>query len=125
MAWKSFMDLDVYKECRKFRKKVSEIVRAYFPPEEKWMLTKQILKSSRSVTAQIVEGHGRFHYQENIQFCRIGRGSLTETLEHLITAFDEKYISAELLKEMKIQYDKCMGLLNGYITYLEKKKQGD
>ena len=33
-----------------------------FPPEEKYRLTDQLLRSSRSITAQIAEGHGRFHY---------------------------------------------------------------
>ncbi|WP_232825708.1 four helix bundle protein [Algoriphagus litoralis] len=50
-----------------------------FPAEEKFALSLQIRKSSRSITNNIAEGYGRFFYQENIQFCRISRGSLTET----------------------------------------------
>ena len=45
-----------------------------------------------------------------------------ETLDHLIVAFDEKYINATELKEYKIQIDKCGRLLNGYINYLRKAK---
>jgi len=52
----------------------------------------------------------------------MSRGSLEETLEHLITAFDEKYISAEELKDYKLQVDDCGRLLNGYIRYLLKAK---
>ncbi len=122
MILTSFTDLDVYKECRILRKNVSSLVKTHFPSEEKFKLTDQILRSSRSVTASIAEGYGRFHYQENIQFCRISRGSLSETFEHLITAFDEKFISAEELKEFKIQIDKCNKVLNGYINYLYKAK---
>lgn len=122
MILTSFIDLDVYKECRILRKNVSTLVKTHFPSEEKFKLTDQILRSSRSVTASIAEGYGRFHYQENIQFCRISRGSLSETFEHLITAFDEKFISAEELKEFKIQIDKCNKVLNGYINYLYKAK---
>jgi hypothetical protein len=44
-------------------------------------------------------------------------------LEHLITAFDEAYISEEILKEMKPDYDTCMKLLNGYIRYLLNSKR--
>ena len=119
---KSFTDLEVYKECRKLRIAISALTKSHFPPEEKYKLTDQILRSSRSVTNCIAEGYGRFYYKENIQFCRTSRGSLMETLDHLIVAFDEKYINATELKEFKIQIDKCGRLLNGYINYLRKAK---
>ena len=122
MAFQSFTDLEVYKECRQLRKTISTLTKTNFPPEEKYKLTGQIIRSSRGVTAAIAEGHGRYHYQENIQYCRIARGSLSETLEHLITAFDEDYISTDTLKEFKVRIDQCGKLLNGYIKYLKKVK---
>ena len=90
--------------------------------EEKNKLTDQILRSSRGVTNCISEGYGRFYYKENIQFCRISRGSLLETLDHLIIAFDENYITSEQLKELKLHIDTCGRLLNGYINYLKRAK---
>jgi four helix bundle protein len=87
------------------------------------MLKAQLLRSCRSVTANIAEGFGRFHYQENIQFCRQARGSLTETMEHLITAFDEKYIDRDTLSKMNEQYRSCLKELNSYIHYLRSAKQ--
>lgn len=123
MSFNTFEELEVYKECRKFRKEISDLVKTNLPPEEKFMLKAQIIKSSRSVTAQIAEGFGRFHFQENIQFCRISRGSLTETLEHLLVAFDENYIDQSTLDKMKIQYTQCLKLLNGYISYLKSQKK--
>ncbi|MCF8332087.1 MAG: four helix bundle protein [Bacteroidales bacterium] len=80
---RNFEDLELYKECRNFRIEISNLVKT-FPNDEKYRIANQILRSSRSITANIAEGHGRYHYQENIQFCRQARGSLTETLEHLI-----------------------------------------
>ena len=121
-AVKSFTDLEVYKECRKMRIQISALTKTYFPPEEKTKLTDQILRSSRSVTNCISEGYGRFYYKENIQFCRISCGSLLETLDHLIIAFDENYISSEQLRNLKLQIDTCGRLLNGYINYLKKAK---
>jgi four helix bundle protein len=85
-------------------------------------LSAQVLDSSRSITANISEGFGRFHYQENIQFCRQSRGSLTETMEHIITAYDEKYITKELLAEFNKDYKECLKQLNGYIKYLKDTK---
>lgn len=70
----------------------------------------------------IAEGFGRYHYQENIQFCRIARGSLNETLDHGIVALDEQYISELDLKELRKIHDKTLLILNGYINYLKKSK---
>ena len=117
----NFEDLAVWKECRNLRKQVSIILKT-FPSEEKYLLSDQLIRASRSITANIAEGHGRFHYQENIQFCRQARGSLSETLDHFICAFDENYISADQLNIFRIQYDLCLKILNGYIAYLQKMK---
>ena len=65
-----------------------------------------------------------FHHQENIQFCRQSRGSLTEKLEHMITAFDEKYITKEVLADINRDYKDCLRELNGYIKYLKEAKSG-
>jgi four helix bundle protein len=102
MTYNSFEDLEVYKVCRDFKKSVIEVVKK-FPKEEKFLLTAQIKDASRSVTANIAEGYGRYHFQENIQFCRQSGGSLCETFEHFITAFDEKYIDISHLEEMREQ----------------------
>ena len=121
MPYQSFEELDVWKECREFRKLISVLCRA-FPKEEKYKLADQIIRSSRSVTANIAEGHGRFHFQENIQFCRQARGSLTETLDHLIVANDEGYIDQKILYELRTKYSDCLRLLNGYILFLKNQK---
>lgn len=121
MKLNSFTELECWKEARILKKKVSALAKT-FPPEEKYDLISQIKRSSRSVTANIAEGHGRFHYQENIQFCRQARGSLTETLDHLITALDEEYIDQETLDEFQLQLEKCLRLLNGFINYLQRAK---
>jgi len=118
----SFEELEVWKETRTFRKVISELVRM-FPSKEKFRLQDQILRSSRSVSANIAEGYGRFHHQENIQFCRVARGSLFETLDHLICAKDEKFITESQYSNYKEQFDLCLKLLNGYIAYLKKAKK--
>lgn len=118
---KTFEELELYKECRKFRQEISNLVKS-FPKDEKYRLTDQLLRCSRSVTSNIAEGHGRYHYQENIQFCRQARGSLSETLEHLICALDEKYITDNQLEDFRKVYDQCLKLMNGYIFYLKKQK---
>jgi four helix bundle protein len=124
MAYESFEELKVWQECREFRKSITLLTKK-FPKEEKYRLIDQIIRSSRSVTANIAEGHGRFHYQENIQSCRQARGSLTETLDHLIVAYDEGYIDSKTMEALRKKYSKCHGLLNGYISYLKTRKSED
>ena len=48
-------------------------------------------------------------------------GSLNETLNHLIDAFDEEYVTKEQLLTYKTEIEECLKLLNGYITFLKKK----
>lgn len=117
----NFEELEVWKECRNLRKQISIVLKS-FPSEEKYRIVDQLIRASRSVTANIAEGHGRFHFQENIQFCRQARGSLTETLDHMICAFDENYITVDQLSDFRNQYTSCLRLLNGYIAYLKKMK---
>jgi four helix bundle protein len=124
-TYNHFYDLPVYKTCREFRKKVAAIVKNHFPKSEDFLLKSQVLDSSRSITANIAEGFGRFHYQENIQFCRLSRGSLDETLEHMITAYDDNYITKDILTEINKDYKDCLKQLNGYIKYLKTAKQSD
>jgi four helix bundle protein len=56
-------------------------------------------------------------------FFIIARGSVTETMEHLATAFDEKYISEDELKTGEEKSELVFKLINGYIAYLDKSKK--
>ena len=117
-----FYDLPVYQVCRNFRVMVAATISDHFPKSEQFLLTAQLLDASRSVTANIAEGFGRFHYGENIQHCRIARGSLMETMEHLITARDDKYITDDLLVQLNKNYKTCLLQLNLYLKYLKSAK---
>ncbi|NNE76339.1 MAG: four helix bundle protein [Pricia sp.] len=119
---KTFEELACWKEARVLRNFIKEKIIPRFPKDEKFDLVSQIRRSSRSVGNNIAEGFGRFHYQENIRFCRMARGSLNETLDHSIIAFDENYISEELLAQIREMHDKTQKILNGYIKYLKDSK---
>lgn len=118
---KTFEELDCWKRANTLRVNLSALVKS-FPAEEKFRLTDQIIRASRSVTANIAEGYGRFHYQEYTQFCRQSRGSLYELMDHLIVAADERYITGEQLNDYKQQISDCLAVLNGFINYLKKAK---
>lgn len=118
---KTFEELDCWKKGAALRRNLSARVKG-FPPEEKYRLTDQIIRAARSVTANIAEGFGRFHYQEYAQYCRQSRGSLYELVDHLITANDEGYISKSELNDFKNEIESCLTVLNGFINYLLRAK---
>lgn len=120
-GYRSFKDLECWKSCVVVRRWFSVIVKS-FPPEEKYDLVSQMKRASRSSIANTAEGYGRFHFQENIQFCRISRGSLYELLDHLTVAIDENYISDSQSLEAENHIRKAISILNGYINYLQKQK---
>jgi four helix bundle protein len=120
----SFTELEAWKQARKIRNLVSQLTKK-FPAEEKFRLTDQLTRCSRSIGNNIAEGHGRFHYQDNIRFCIIARGSLSETLDHLIVALDEKFVTEDILQDFEREYDYCLKLINGYLAYLKKKKNNE
>ncbi len=117
----SFEDLECWKACREIRNYVSRIIKK-FPAHEKYALTDGMLRASRSTTENIAEGYGRYHYQENIQFCRMSRGSIYELMDQFITAFDEKYITKEEYQKGRVLLEKGKAILNGYINYLGRAK---
>jgi four helix bundle protein len=114
--------LEVYISAKAFRKEIVKTANT-FPKEEKFLLIAQIKDSARSISANIAEGYGRYHYQEAIQFCRISRGSLLETYDHLSSALDENYITETIFLEFKTQQEHLLKMLNGYIAYLKRRKQ--
>ena len=120
MGYAGFEELEVWKKSRVLKLEIRDLVKS-FPPEEKYRLTDQLIRSSRSVSSQIAEGHGRSTWQEKTRYCVIARGSLSEVLNHLIDAYDEGFIIEERLNHFKNKITEVEKMLNGYIKYLEKR----
>jgi four helix bundle protein len=119
---RSFEELNCWKVAADLRKDISAITKT-FPPSEKLELCSQMRRAARSVTNNIAEGFGRYHYQEFIRFCRIGRASLFELKDHLLIAEEEHYISNVQLLTLTDKIEKCVALINGLIKYLKSRKE--
>lgn len=117
---KSFEDLQCWQACREVRTFISELVKRY-PSEEKFSIVDNMKRAARSTTQNIAEGFGRFHYKENLQFCRISRGSLFELTDDLITSIDEGFITKDDYELGRNKIANALALLNGYIKYLNSK----
>lgn len=120
---RSFEELECWKQAVILRQQIMEIIKK-FPQDEKYRLTDQIVRCARSVTNNIAEGYGRFHYKENAKFCRDSRGSLMELLDHFIIAREINFVTDEELESLRAQINRSVALLNGYINYLLRAKQG-
>lgn len=119
-----FEDLEVYQAAREYRKKIYKLVKR-LPPEEKYGLAGQMRRAAASLTNNIAEGHGRFHYQENIQFLRHSRGSLEELLDDLNVCIDESYADLKELSKLKEEGYQLLHKINGYVAYLKRRKAAE
>ena len=116
---RTFEELGCYREAREYRRQVSAFCKT-LPADERYRLADQLIRASRSATANIAEGFGRHHHQENLQFCRQARGSLSECLEHLNTALDKGYLTPDGYRELRAQLEQTWKVLNGFTAYLGK-----
>ncbi len=111
---RDFTDLTVWQLARELRKLLYGLMRN-FPVEEKFALSSQLRRAAISITANIAEGFGRYSYEENIQFCRLARGSAFEVRDHLTTAIDQQYITPEQYDNADALVQRVVQTLNGYI----------
>jgi len=121
--FRTFEDLDVYKKAREFRKRMYTAARK-LPDFEKYELGRQIRRAAVSLTNNIAECHGRYHYLDEIKFQIQSRGSLAELLDDLNVCHDEHYLPTAEIVELKERAKEVQRLINGYIRFLRERKAG-
>jgi four helix bundle protein len=118
---RDFTSLICWKDARMVKLFFYQKILPLLPNEEKFNLDIQIRKASVSITSNISEGYGRFHYQEGLQFYRISKGSLYELKDHLISCHDFTYIGTEIYEQGINLIEKAKISLNGYINFVKNK----
>ena len=121
--FRTFEDLEVYKKARQFRKSIYGVTRK-LPDFEKYELSSQIRRASVSLTNNIAEGHGRYHYLEQLKFLFQARGSLQELIDDLNVCEDEQYLPKSEVVDLKDQAKEVQRLISGYARYLRDRKFG-
>lgn len=119
---KGFESLEVYERASILRRNIFGLVKQFLS-EEKFRLSDPRIRSTRKCPANISEGYGRFYYQENIQFCRIANGSLSESIDHLNVVFECKYIDQQVRTDYCNEINTITKMPNGYIRYLSEIKR--
>ena len=117
----TFEDLHAYQVARDFRKAMYQVAKK-LPQEEKFGLANQIRRPAVSLTNNIAEGHGRYHFLDQIRFTLQSRGSLEELLDDLNVCIDERYLPAEEIDSLKQQGWRVRQLIDGYVRYLRQPK---
>jgi four helix bundle protein len=122
--FRTFEDLEVYQVAREFRKRMYGMARR-LPDLEKFGLASQIRRAAVSLTNNIAEGHGRYHFADQVRFFLGARGSLQELVDDLNVCDDEKYLQNSEVAELKKEAWRVLGLINGYLRYLRDRKAND
>jgi len=113
VAWQKghMLVLEIYKATNKF------------PEEEIYGLTSQIKRAAISVTANIAEGFGRYHYKDKEKFYYQARGSLTEVVNFILLARDLEFIMGAHAEELLTAANEVEKVLNGLIRSIEKQRE--
>jgi len=117
---RTFEELEAWKAGRKLRIFVFRSIVPVLLKSKEFDLCDQIKRASRSVTHNIAEGHGRFHFLDNCRFCSQARGSLNEVLDQLITCRDDSLIQDDLYHTGREHFNKTLRILNGYMSWLKR-----
>lgn len=115
-----FRDLKVYQLAYQLALEIFRASKA-FPPEEKYSLTAQIRRSSRSVPANIAEGYRKRQYEKMfVSKLADVEGEATETQVWLDFARDCDYLSKERRDELTKSYEEVGRMLGAMIAHPEK-----
>jgi four helix bundle protein len=97
---KSFRELEVYQEVFQFQQEVFHISKR-FPAEERYSLTDQIRRSSRSIGANLAEAWAKRRYPAHfLSKLTDSDGELQETFHWLSSAAACGYLSEVELKKL-------------------------
>ena len=115
-----FRDLDVYQNALLTGLRVYELTKR-FPVEERYALTDQIRRSSRSVCANIAEAWRKRRYEAAfVSKLSDAEGEAAETQVHLEFAFHHRYVSRDEFLSVDDAYEKIIGQLVKMIDKPEK-----
>jgi len=119
---KSFEELIIWQEARKFTNSIYKLTKKY-PQEELYGLTSQMRRAAVSVMSNIAEGFDRRTTKEFISFLIIARASVSEVQNDLYISLDLNYINTENFQTNYDYAQKIAKLINGLITYLKSQTE--
>jgi four helix bundle protein len=122
MKINNFTDLEAWQVNHKAALLVYKLTEK-FPSNERFGIVDQIRRAASSVTANIAEGWGRFHYLDKMKFYYQARGSNTEVQNFLILSRDLGFLKENDYNSVTEIVSRGIQVLNGLIRFTEKRKQ--
>ncbi len=116
-------DLQVYQISMKLADEVHDLILEW-DNFHKYSTGTQLLDAADSISANIGEGYGRFHFKDHKNFLYFSRGSLSETKTWLTKAENRKLISEEKYNDLMSRYNSLGIKLNNYIKSIGDKDGG-
>ncbi len=120
---RGFEDLDCYQLALQVLKEAYKVANR-LPAIERYNLADQMRRAAVSVTLNIAEGYGRYHYLDKLRFFYIARGSLDETLSGFIDCQALGYTNEAKLTGQRDLCHRALQTLNGYIRFVHRQRQG-
>ena len=114
MSYIPIDDLKVYQMAMEIGEEVWAVVDKW-DKFQKDIIGKQFCEAADSIAANISEGHGRFHYKENKNFCFYARGSWLETKTWLKKSYNRKFADEPTFTRISTLLLRCHQMLNKYI----------
>lgn len=115
---RDFKTLKVWQKANALEQEIEALVKA-FPSHEQYRITDQIIRSSRSISANIAEGNTQLFIKRELFHANAALGSCGETRNHLLTAYQNNYISEEQYKILDEKFLEVIKMLYGYIKMLK------
>ena len=112
---KNFHDLRVWQEAKDFTVQVYKITKS-FPKEELFGLSDQMRRAANSICANIAEGFSRYHTKDKVKFYYNARGSVSESMSHVLVAKELKYLSPEVAAGINERLESIKQMLNAMIN---------
>ena len=119
----SVADLDIYQMAEDLSDRVWEIFTKwdYFAKDT---IGKQLVRSTDSISANLAEGHGRYHFNDRLKYCYYARGSLEETKSWISKAIRRNLIKTEI-SEINDAIELLPKKLNAYIKSIKKAREAN
>jgi len=119
----SVEDLDIYKMAEDLSDRVWGICIKwdYFAKDT---IGKQLVRAADSISANIAEGHGRYHFNDRLRYCYFARGSLEETRSWISKAMRRNLIKTEI-SEINYAIELLPKKLNAYIASIKKAREAN
>ncbi|SDY91059.1 four helix bundle protein [Proteiniborus ethanoligenes] len=115
---KDFKSLKVWQKSNALEQDIGELVKG-FPSYEQYRLTDQLVRAVRSIGANIAEGNTQLFIKRELFHANAALGSAGEVRNHLLTAFQNNYISKEQYEILDNKTTEIIKMLYGYIKRLK------